>query len=179
MSIGLNKLILDINKIHKTLLIDKKIDNLDYVLEFIKDYDYEVREQYLNILIKYYFQQNQVKNFKELLTLGYSFDLTMEDIKLAFLNIKDNEENVIELYESNVVFFKDTNYSVPLRIIYDHYQNVDDDKKKVLDSTVNLLRKNQYISAFSYRNKNLDFGNFFLDEDIVALLKEDFPFLLK
>ena len=179
MSIGLSKLILDLNKIHKVLLIENKIDDLDYVFDYIKDYDYEVREQYLNILIKYYFQNNQVENFKELTSLGYKFDLKMDDIKLAFLSINDNEENVIQLYESDVVFFKDTNYSVPLRIIYDHYQNSDNNKKEILEETVSLLRKNQYISAFSYKNKELDFGKFFLDEDVISLLKKDLPFLLK
>lgn len=179
MSVGLNNLILNINKIHKTLLHKEKIHNLDYVIDFIKDYNYEVKEQYLSILLKYYFQNNQVKNLKELSSLGYKFELTMDDIKSAFLNITSDEENVIQVYQSDIVFLKDRNYSIPLKIIYDCYQNSDDEKKMLLDKTIDLLKKNQYICAYSYKNKNLDFGKFFLDDELVTLLKEELPFLLK
>ena len=179
MSDMLNKLILDINTIHEHLLKNEQIDNLNYILNFVDDYDSEVKEQYLKLLLRFYFQNNQIQNLKELYSLGYRFDLRIEDIKSALLNISSNDENVIEFLQDDVLFSKYKNYRKSLEEIYSFYVNANSKQKENLEFSINLLRKNIYICAYSYKNKNHDFAYFFLDESLLSTLKDDLPFLFK
>jgi len=178
MSDRLHEIIAEIGIIHKALLTDKKIENLDYVLEYIEEYEDDIKQHYLTLLLQYYFQQNSINNLKELLVLGYKFDMRMEDIKNAFLNIKTNDENVIELLEDNVVFFKDSSYEEPLKIMYEYYNN-NTDLQVTLEETIELIKRNRYVCAYAYKNKEFDFAKFFLNEDLLESLKRDLPYLLK
>ncbi len=179
MSDRLHEIIAEVSMIHKTLLENKKIDDVDSVLEYLEDCDGDIKEHYLKLLLQYYFQQNSVVNFKEVLLLGYQFDLRMEDIQSAFLNINSNEENVIELLEDNVVFFKDTNYEEPLLVMYEQYKNGSDELKVILEETIELIKRNRYVCAYAYKNKDKEFARFFLNEDLLESLQRDLPYLLK
>ncbi len=179
MSDRLHEIIAEIGVIHKDLINDGKIDDIEYVFEYIENYEDDIKEHYLKLLLQYYFQQNSIENVKELLILGYKFDLRMEDIKEAFLHITSNEENVIELLEDNVVFFKDTNYEEPLKSMYEYYINGDDELKVILEETVELIKRNRYVCAYAFKNQQQDFARFFLNEDLLESLKRDLPYLLK
>lgn len=178
MSDRLHEIIAEVGMIHKALLTDEKINDLEYVLEYIKDYKDDVQEHYLTLLLQYYFQKNDIENFKELIILGYKFDLRMEDIKEAFLNIKSNKENVIELLEDNVVFFKDSNYEEPLKNMYEYYIN-NKELQVVLEQAIELIKRNRYVCAYAYKNQMQDYARFFLNEDLLESLQRDLPYLLK
>ena len=174
----LHEILGEIGIIHKTLLEDKKIDDIDYVLDYLSGVESDIKDHYLKLLLQYYFQQNNINNLKELLLLGYKFDLRMEDIKLAFLNIKSNDENVIDFLDDNVVFLKDSNIKEPLKVIYNYYMK-NEDLQVSLEQTIELLKRNRYICAYAYKNKEHDFAKFFLNEDLLQSLKKDLPYLLK
>ena len=84
MSDRLHEIIGEIGVFHNQLLENKKIEDVKEVLEFIKEYDVDVQKQYLNLLLQYYFQKNDLKNLKELLLVGAKFDIRFEDVKEAF-----------------------------------------------------------------------------------------------
>ncbi|WP_417333739.1 hypothetical protein [Halarcobacter sp.] len=174
----LHEILGEIGIIHKSLLDNQKIDDVDYVLEYLDSFEDDVKDHYLKLLLQYYFQQNNLNNVKELLLLGYKFDLRMEDIKLAFLNIKSNEENVIDFLEDNVVFLKDSNMEEPLKKMYAYYMG-NEALQVTLEETVELLKRNRYICAYAYKNRDYEFARFFLNEDLLQSLKEDMPYLLK
>lgn len=178
MSDRLHEIIGEIGIIHKTLLKDKKIDNLEYVQEFLEKYEDDIKEHYLKLLMQYYFQENNLENLKELLLLGYKFDLRMEDIKQAFLRIDSNEDNVIEFLDDNVVFLKDSDIEEPLKVMYEHYMQ-NEKLQVVLEQTIELIKKNRYVCVYAYKNKEYDFARFFLNEDLLESLKVDMPYLLK
>ncbi|NVJ53947.1 MAG: hypothetical protein HWD90_09620 [Campylobacteraceae bacterium] len=174
----LHEILGEIGIIHKALLENNKIDDVEYVLEYIDGFEDDVKDHYLKLLLQYYFQQNNLNNVKEILLLGYKFDLRMEDIKLAFLNIKSNDENVIDFLEDNVVFLKDSNMEEPLKAIYTYYQE-NKQLQSSLEQTIELLKRNRYICAYAYKNRDFEFARFFLNEDLLQSLKEDLPYLLK
>lgn len=179
MSDRLHEIIAKIGIIHKTLIENKKIHKALDVLDYIEDYEEDVKEHYLKLLLQYYFQQNDLKNFKEIILLGYKFDLRMDDIKEAFIKIESNEENVIVFLEDNVVFFKDSNYEEPLKSMYEYYEKADNELKTSLEETIELIKRNRYVCAYAYKNKDFDFAKFFLNEDLLESLKNDLPYLLK
>ncbi|WP_417327630.1 hypothetical protein [Halarcobacter sp.] len=174
----LHEILGEIGIIHKSLLDNQKIDDVEYVLEYLDGFEDDVKDHYLKLLLQYYFQQNNLNNVKELLLLGYKFDLRMEDIKLAFLNIKSNEENVIDFLDDNVVFLKDSNMEEPLKKMYTYYME-NEALQATLEETVELLKRNRYICAYAYKNRDYNFARFFLNEDLLQSLKEDMPYLLK
>ncbi|MCP4969008.1 MAG: hypothetical protein GY932_00250 [Arcobacter sp.] len=174
----LHEIIAEVAMIHETLLNNNQLCDVDYVLDFVNNYEEDIKEHYLKLLLQYYFQRNNIDNFKELLILGFKFDLRMEDIKEAFLNIQSNEENVIELLEDNVVFFKDTNYEEPLYVMFKHYVK-NPELQVILEETIELIKRNRYVCSFCYKNQNTDFAKFFLNEDLLDSLKRDLPYLLK
>lgn len=175
----LHEILAEVGTIHKTMITNEKVDDIEYVLEYIENYEDDIKEHYLTLLLQYYFQHNNIENVKELLILGYKFDLRMDDIKQAFLHINSNEENVIELLEDNVVFFKDSNYEEPLKTMYEHYINSDDELKVILEETIELIKRNRYVCAYAYKNKEQEFARFFLNEDLLESLQRDLPYLLK
>lgn len=178
MSDRLHEIIAEVGMIHKTVLESNKIVDADQVLEYVEDYEDDVKEHYLVLLLQFYFQTNDLKNFKKIIILGYKFDLRMNDIKEAFLNIKSNEDNVIGFLEDNVVFFKDTTYKEPLHRMYKYYLE-NEELQVSLEETIELIKMNRYVCAFAYKNKEEEYAKFFLNEELLESLKRDLPYLLK
>lgn len=178
MSDRLHEIIGEIGVIHKELLKDLKIFDFEYVKSYMEDKESDVIEHYFNLLLQFYFQENSIKNLKELLLLGHKFDMRMDDIEKAFTHIKSNEENVIEFLEDSVVFVKDTNIEVPLQNMYEYY--IQNEELQVnLEETIELIKRNRYVCVYAYKNQDYDFAKFFLNEDLLESLQRDLPYLLK
>jgi type I site-specific restriction endonuclease len=177
MSDRLHEIIAQIGVIHNELIENKKIKDANEVFDYIEDYDNDVREHYLNLLLQYYFQQNDLKNLQEVLLVGAKFDMRFEDVKDAFLNIKSSEENVIEFMEDAVVFIKDSEIENNLALMYDYYQN-NENYQVYLEAATELIRRNRYVCAYCFKNPNAQFSEFFLNEDLLESLKRDLPYLL-
>lgn len=176
MSDRLHEIMGQIGVLHNQLLENKKIEDSKEVLEFIKNYDIDIQKHYLNLLLQYYFQQNDLKNLKELLLVGAKFDIRFEDVKEAFLNIK--EESVIEFMEDAVIFIKEKINENDLIDIYDYYKNNIQLQKKLNDS-LEIIKKNRYVCVYCFHNLNTQYGEFFLNKDLLESLKRDLPYLLK
>lgn len=178
MSDRLHEIIGQIGVLHNQLLEDKKIEDALEVLEFIKNYEIDVQKHYLNLLLQYYFQKNDLKNFKELLLVGAKFDIRFEDVKEAFLNIKSEDENVIEFMEDAVIFIKEKINENDLKDIYDYYMN-NISLEHILNHSIELIKKNRYVGVYCSHNLQSVYGKFFLNEDLLESLKRDLPYLLK
>ena len=178
MSDRLHEIIGEIGVLHNQLLENKKIEDSKEVLEVIKKYDIDVQKHYLNLLLQYYFQKNDLKNLKELLLVGAKFDIRFEDIKEAFLNIKSKDENVIEFLEDAVVFIKEKIQEEDLKDIYNYYKN-NVEFQEFLNTTIELIKKNRYVCVYRFFNPDTQYGKFFLNEDLLISLKRDLPYLLK
>ena len=174
----IHEIIGEIGIIHNTLTETNKILEAEEVFEFIEDYDTDVQEHYLNLLLQYYFQKNDLKNLKELLLVGAKFDIRFEDIKEAFLNIKSKDENVIEFLEDAVVFIKEKIQEEDLKDIYNYYKN-NVEFQEFLNTTIELIKKNRYVCVYCFFNPDTQYGKFFLNEDLLISLKRDLPHLLK
>ena len=174
----IHEIIGEIGIIHNTLIETNKILEAEEVFEFIEDYDTDVQEHYLNLLLQYYFQKNDLKNLKELLLVGAKFDIRFEDVKEAFLNIKSEDENVIEFMEDAVVFIKEKINEKDLKDIYTYYMN-NVSFQESLNYSINLIKKNRYVCVYCFHNLQSVYGQFFLNEDLLESLKRDLPYLLK
>ena len=178
MSDRLHEIIGEIGVLHSTLIDNEKINDADEVFEFIGNYDEDVKKHYLNLLLQYYFQKNDLDNLKKLLLVGAKFDIRFEDIKEAFLNIKSEKENVIEFMEDSVVFIKDNTLDENLDLMYE-YNISNPQLNEYLNSTIELIKKNRYVCAFCYKNPQKRYAEFFLNSDLLESLKRDLPYLLK
>ena len=178
MSDRLHEIIGEIGVLHSTLIDNEKINNADEVFEFIENYDEDVKKHYLNLLLQYYFQKNDLDNLKKLLLVGAKFDIRFEDIKEAFLNIKSKKENVIEFMEDSVVFIKDNTLDENLDLMYE-YIILNPQLNEYLNSTIELIKKNRYVCAFCFKNLQKRYAEFFLNSDLLESLKRDLPYLLK
>jgi hypothetical protein len=178
MSDRLHEIMGQIGVLHNDLLENEKIKDANEVFEFIKDYDTDIQKHYLNLLLQYYFQKNDLKNLKELLLVGAKFDIRFDDVKEAFLSIKSENENVIEFMQDSVVFIKEKIEESDLKTIYDYYIN-NTQLQKILGYTVELIKKNRYVCVYCFNNPNTVYGKFFLNEDLLDSLKRDLPYLLK
>ena len=174
----IHEIIGEIGIIHNTLIETNKISEAEKVFEFIEDYDTDVQEHYLNLLLQYYFQKNDLKNLKELLLVGAKFDIRFEDIKEAFLNIKSKDENVIEFLEDAVVFIKEKIQEEDLKDIYNYYKN-NVEFQEFLNTTIELIKKNRYVCVYCFYNPDTQYGKCFLNKDLLISLKRDLPYLLK
>ena len=178
MSDRLHEIIGQIGVLHNQLLENKKIENALEVFEFIKNHEIDVQKHYLNLLLQYYFQKNDLKNLKELLLVGAKFDIRFEDVKEAFLNIKSEDENVIEFMEDAVIFIKEKINENDLKDIYDYYMN-NISLEHILNHSIELIKKNRYVGVYCFHNLQSVYGKFFLNEDLLESLKRDLPYLLK
>ena len=178
MSDRLHEIMGQIGVLHNQLLENKKIEDSKEVLEFIKDYDIDIQKHYLNLLLQYYFQQNDLKNFKQLLLVGAKFDIRFEDVKDAFLNIKSKDENVIEFMEDSIKFIKENIDINHLKDIYEYYKN-NPNLHDILESVIKLIRKNRYVWLTCAKNPDSEYGEFFLNKDLLESLKRDLPYLFK
>lgn len=178
MSDRLHEIMGQIGILHNDLLENEKIKDANEVFEFIKNYDTDLQKHYLNLLLQYYFQKNDLKNLKELLLVGAKFDIRFDDVKEAFLNIKSKNENVIEFMQDSVVFIKEKIKESDLKTIYDYYIN-NIQLQELLEYTVELIKKNRYVCVYCFNNPNTEYGKFFLNENLLESLKRDLPYLLK
>lgn len=177
MSDRLHEIIGEIGVLHSTLINNGKINNADEVFKFIEDYTVDVREHYLNLLLQYYFQKNDLNNLKELLLVGAKFDMRFEDIKEAFSNIKSEQENVIEFMGDSVIFIKDNTLDENLNLMYEYYIS-NPELSEYLNSSIELIKKNRYVCSFCYKNPNKRYAEFFLNSDLLESLRRDLPYLL-
>jgi hypothetical protein len=177
MSGKIHEIIGQVAVIHNTLIETNKINDAQEVFEFIEDYDTDIQEHYLNLLLQYYFQKNDLKNLQELLLVGAKFDMRFDDIKEAFLNIKSEDENVIEFMQENVVFVKEDIDANSLILMYEYYMN-NVDLQSSLEQVLELIKKNRYVCAYCYNNPNEEYSKFFLNLDLLESLKRDLPYLL-
>ncbi len=177
MSDRLHEIIAKIGVLHKELIQSKKIENANEVFNYIEDLDSDVREHYLNLLLQYYFQKNDLENLKELLLVGAKFDMRFSDVKNAFLNIKASGENVIEFMEESVVFLKDSDLEYNLKDMYSYYTQ-NESIQVNLEEALELIKRNRYVCAYCYKNENKSYSKFFLNEDLLDSLKRDLPYLL-
>ena len=177
MSDRLHEIIAEIGVLHKELIQSKKIENANEVFNYIEDFDSDVREHYLNLLLQYYFQKNDLENLKELLLVGAKFDMRFSDVKNAFLNIKASGENVIEFMEESVVFLKDNDLEHNLNEMYSYYTQ-NESIQVNLEEALELLKRNRYVCAHCYKNENKSYSKLFLNEDLLDSLKRDLPYLL-
>lgn len=177
MSDRLHEIIAEIGVLHKELIDSKKIDDANEVFEYIEDLESDVREHYLNLLLQYYFQKNDLKNLQELLLVGAKFDMRFSDVKSAFLNIKSSGENVIEFMEESIVFLKDTDLEDNLREMYSYYIE-NEDLQVDLEQALELIKRNRYVCAHCYKNDSNPYSKLFLNENLLESLKRDLPYLL-
>lgn len=178
MSQRLHEIIAQIAILHKELIENNKIDDVNEVLNDIKNYEKDIKEHYLNLLLQYYFQKNDLKNLKVLLLLGAKFDMRFEDIKEAFYNTTNEELSVIEFLEDNVLFLKDTQINIFLEQMYDFYQKNKQYENR-LKKDIEIIKRNRYVCATCYKNLEKEYARFFLNEDLLQSLKKDLPYLLK
>ena len=177
MSDRLHEVIAEIGVLHKELIENKKIEDANEVFDYIEDFDSDVKEHYLNLLLQYYFQENDLNNLKEMLLVGAKFDMRFSDIKNAFLNIKTSGENVIEFMEESVVFLKDTELEDELNEMYLYYTQ-NKSLQVDLEEAVELIKRNRYVCAHCYKNDDKCYSKLFLNEDLLESLKRDLPYLL-
>ena len=178
MSDRLHEIIGEIGVLHTQLLESEKIKDSKKVLEELEKYEKDIQKHYLNLLLQYYFQKNDLKNLKNLLLIGAKFDIRFEDVKEAFLNIKSEDENVIEFLEESVIFIKEKVNENDLKEIYDYYIS-NQQLQLFLNNTVELIKKNRYVCVYCFNNPNTLYGKFFLNEDLLISLKRDLPYLFK
>ncbi len=177
MSDRLHEIIAQIGVLHNELINNEKIKDANLVFEYIEDYDSDVQEHYLNLLLQYYFQKNELDNLKELLLVGAKFDMRFSDVKDAFLNIENNNENVIEFMEESIVFIKDE-IEDEIKEMYDFYQSNEENQVN-LEQSIEVIKRNRYVCAYCHKNIEKEECKFFLNEDLLESLKRDLPYLLK
>ncbi|MFK2823853.1 hypothetical protein [Arcobacter sp. YIC-80] len=177
MSDRLHEIIAQIGVLHNELIDNKKIENADLVFEFIEEYDTDVQEHYLNLLLQYYFQKNDLDNLKEVLLVGAKFDMRFDDVKEAFLHIKNNDKNVIEFMEDSIVFIKD-DIKDEIKQMYDYYVS-NEELQVTLEQSIEIIKRNRYVCAYCYKNIQKQECKFFLNEDLLESIKRDLPYILK
>ncbi|WP_121628782.1 hypothetical protein [Poseidonibacter antarcticus] len=177
MSDRLHEIIAEIGVLHKELIDNNKIKDANEVFEYIEDLPSDIREHYLDLLLQYYFQENDLKNLKELLLVGAKFDMRFSDVKSAFLNIKQSGENVIEFMSDSIVFLKDNDLDENLNEMYNYYIN-NEDLQVNLEESIELIKRNRYVCAFCYQNEDKSYSKFFLNKNLLESLKRDLPYLL-
>lgn len=177
MSDRLHEIIAQIGVLHNELINNEKIKDANLVFEHIEDYDSDIQEHYLNLLLQFYFQKNELNNLKELLLVGAKFDIRFSDIKDAFLNITNNSDNVIEFMDESIVFVKDE-IKNELKDMFDYYKSNEENQVN-LEQSIEILKRNRYICAYCHKNIEKEECKFFLNEDLLESLKRDLPYLLK
>lgn len=176
MSDRLHEIIAQVAMLHEHFTNRKELHNLDKIEQRLELENDDVKEHYLKLLMQYYFQTNDLENLQKLLLQGFRFDMRFEDIKEAFLHI-NNENSVIEFLDENVVFLKDDIAQEHLQQMYEFYQN-NEALQPYLNDSLELIKKNRYVCAKAYK-LNTDYGQFFINEDLLKSLQNDMPFLFR
>ena len=178
MSDRLHEIIAEIGSFHNEFLKDGTIKKAEDVFIAIEQKDTDIQEHYLNLLLQYYFQENELVNVKEVLLTGAKFEMRFSDVKEAFLNIKSSDENVIEFMNESIVFIKDSNLDSALHQMYTYYKN-NKDLQVNLEEAIEVIKRNRYVCAHCYKTLHKEESQFFLNEDLLESLKRDLPYLLK
>ena len=178
MSDRLHEIIAEIGVLHNEVIQNEKIKDVEEVFDYMEEYADDTKEHYLDLLLQYYFQKNDLNNLQKTLLVGAKFDMRFSDIKQAFLNIKSNKENVIEFMDEAVVFLKDTDLHESLQAIYDYYTK-SKELQVNLEQALELIKRNRYVCSYCYKNKDRVYSDFFINEDLLQSLKRDLPYLLK
>ncbi len=173
----LHEIIAQCSVIHETNISENIINDLDKIEIKLATYESDIKEHYLKLLLQYYFQNNNLKCAQKLLLQGFKFDMRFDDIKEAFIHIKDESENVIEFFEDNVVLLKDVIQDEELKQMYEYYIN-NKSYQINMKEPLALIKRNRYVCAHVHKCAN-DYHKFFLNEDLLESLQRDMPFLLK
>ena len=174
----LHEIIAHVAVIHNSLIETNEIKDVKKVFAFLENYDIDIKEHYINLLLQYYFQKNDLKNLKELLLVGAKFDMRFDDVCESFLNIKSEDENVIDFMQDNVVFVKQNVDEKYLLAMYEYYIN-NKNLQSFLEYSIEIIKKNRYVCSYCYGKKTQEYARFFLNEDLLESLKKDLPYLLK
>lgn len=177
MSDRLHEIIAQCAVIHEDNINRGLIYNLDAIEDKLDSVDDDIKEHYLKLLMQYYFQQNYLHGLQELLLQGFKFDLRFEDIKEAFVHIKEHEDNVIEFFEDNVVMLKDVITEEDLKAMYEYFRD-NKDYQHYLEDALELIKRNRYVCAFAYKSHE-EYCKFFINGDLLTSLKNDLPYLFK
>lgn len=175
MSDRLHEIIAQCAVIHEDNINRGIILNVDEIEERLENVDDDVKEHYLMLLMQYYFQQNYLKGLQALLLQGFRFDLRFEDIKEAFIHIKEDEDNVIEFFEDNVVMLKDVITEEELKVMYEYFRD-NEAYQHYLEDALELIKRNRYVCAFAYKSHE-EYCKFFINDDLLVSLKRDLPYL--
>lgn len=173
----LHEIIAQCSVIHETNISAGIINDLDAIENKLSDIDSDLKEHYLKLLLQYYFQNNNLEGVQGLLVQGFKFEMRFDDVKEAFIHIKNQEENVIDFFEDNIVMLKDVIQDEDLKEMHDYY-NDNINIQTHLDEPLELIKRNRYVCAHAYKSKN-EFEKFFINEDLLDSLQRDMPFLLK
>ena len=177
MSDRLHEIIAQIGVLHRELIDNGNINDANLVLSYIEKYDTDIKEHYLNLLLQYYFQKNDLDNLKQLLLKGAKFDMRFDDVKEAFTHISPDTNNVIEFMQDSIILLKDNSFENELETIYSYYIN-NTTLHSYLKEALEIIKKNRYVCAYCYKNKK-EYSDFFINKDLLDSLKRDLPHLLK
>ncbi len=173
----LHEIIAQCAVIHDTNIKEGIIDNLEAVERKIEAIDDDIKEHYLKLLMQYYFQHNNLEGVQGLLLQGFKFDMRFEDIKEAFIHIKEDEENVIEFFEDNVVMLKDVIEEEQLLQMYNYFKT-HVSYQHYLEDALELIKRNRYVCAHAHKSRT-SYAKFFLNDDLLKSLLNDLPYLFK
>ena len=162
--------------IHEHNINKNIIYDLNEVQDALNEYDSDVKEHYLTLLMQFYFQKNSLSNLQELLLQGFRFDMRFTDVVEAFCNLKDDEDNVIEFFEENVLMLRDKVTKDDLERIYNYYKQ-NEKYENFIKEPLEIIKRNRYVCAKAYKLGG-DLASFFIIEDLLESLKRDMPFLL-
>lgn len=176
MSERLHEIIAEVAILHTSFENENILHNLEKIQEKLEEVPTDVSEHYYKLLMQYYFQTNDLENLQKLLLEGIKFDMRFEDIKEAFIHIKD-ENSVIEFLEENVVFLKDEISEEYLKQMYDYYQ-AHEELHPFLNDSLELIKKNRYVCAKAFKSE-FEYCKFFINKDLLNSLQKDMPFLFR
>lgn len=174
----LHEIIVEISQIHKEILKQGLQSSVAQVEAFIKKRDADIKEHYLNLLMQYYFQNNDLKNLKELLLKGCRFSLRFNDIKEAFLHTQD-EGSVITFLDDNVVHLKDSVEAKDLQVMHKYFLEQDQEIQTYLLPSIELIRKNRMVCILTAHYQHEPWAVFFFHKELYESIERDTPHLLK
>lgn len=176
MSERLHEIIAEVAMLHSNFENNNILHDLEQIEEKLETVENDVKEHYYKLLMQYYFQTNDLKNLQKLLLEGIKFDMRFEDIKEAFIHIKD-ENSVIEFLEENVVFLKDEILEEYLKQMYEYY-HAHPELQIFLNDSLELIKKNRYVCAKAFKSE-LEYCKFFINRELLNSLQNDMPFLFR
>lgn len=176
MSERLHEIIAEVAMLHTNFENKNMLHDLEKIEENLETVENDVKEHYYKLLMQYYFQTNDLGNLQKLLLEGIKFDMRFEDIKEAFIHIKD-ENSVIVFLEENVVFLKDEILEEYLKEMYEYY-HAHKKLQPLLNDSLELIKKNRYVCAKAFKSE-FEYCKFFINKELLNSLQNDMPFLFR